>query len=40
MIKALLTKKSHNRLNLKKGMMCYAIIKALNINDVINTSLV
>ena len=39
-IKALLTKKSHNRLNLKKGMMCYAIIKALNINDVINTSLV
>ena len=27
-------------LNIKKGMKCYAIIKALNINDVINISLV
>ena len=39
-IKALLTKKSYNRLVLKQGMICYAIIKALNINDVTNISLV
>ncbi len=39
-VKALLTKKSYNRLDLKKGMVCYAIIKALNINDVTNISLV
>ncbi len=39
-IKALLTKKSYYKLNIKKGMYCYAIIKALNINDVTNISLV
>ena len=39
-IKALLTKKSYIKLNIKKGMHCYAIIKALNINDVININLV
>ncbi len=39
-IKALLTKKSYKKLNIKKGTYCYAIIKALNINDVINISLV
>ena len=39
-IKALLTKKSYNKLNIKKGMYCYAIIKALNINDVFNINLV
>ena len=39
-IKALLTKKSYVKLNIKKGMKCYAIIKALNINDVTNISLV
>lgn len=39
-IKALLTRRSYNKLNLKIGANCYAIIKALNINDVINISLV
>ena len=39
-IKALLTKKSYNKLNIKRGMYCYAIIKALNINDVTNVNLV
>ena len=39
-IKALLTKKSYEKLKISKGMNCYAIIKALNINDVINISLV
>ena len=39
-IKALLTKKSYNKLNIKKGMYCFAIIKALNINDVTNINLV
>ena len=39
-IKALLTKKSYSKLNIKKGMQCYAIIKALNINDVTNINLV
>ncbi len=40
LIKALLTKKSYKKLNIKKGTYCYAIIKALNINDVTNISLV
>ena len=31
-IKALLTKKSYNKLNIKKGNYCFAIIKALNRN--------
>ncbi len=39
-IKALLTKKSFRKLNIKKGMQCYAIIKALNINDVTNVNIV
>ena len=39
-IKAHLTKKSFIRLKIKKGSKCYAIIKALNINDVINISMV
>jgi len=39
-IKALLTKKSYDKLNIKEGISCYAIIKALNINDVTNISLV
>ena len=39
-IKALLTKKSYKKLNIKKGMYCFAIIKALNINDVTNINLV
>ena len=33
-------KKSYRKLNIKKGMQCYAIIKALNINDVTNVNLV
>ena len=39
-IKAHLTKKSFTKLNIKKGTKCFAIIKALNINDVININLV
>ena len=39
-IKAHLTKKSFSKLKIKKGSRCFAIIKALNINDVININLV
>ena len=39
-LKAHLTKKSFNKLNIKEGINCFAIIKALNINDVISISLV
>tara|TARA_A100001011_G_scaffold394228_1_gene486107 strand:- start:9681 stop:10766 length:1086 start_codon:yes stop_codon:yes gene_type:complete len=39
-IKAHLTKKSFTRLKIKKGGKCYAVIKALNINDVINITIV
>ncbi|MAJ24101.1 MAG: molybdenum ABC transporter ATP-binding protein [Rickettsiales bacterium] len=37
--KAHLTKKSFIKLKIKKGIKCFAIIKALNINDVIDVSL-
>ena len=40
LLRLFLTKKSYNKLNIKKGMYCYAIIKALNINDVTNINLV
>ncbi len=39
-IKAHLTKKSFTKLKIKKGNKCFAIIKALNINDVINITIV
>ncbi len=39
-IKALLTKKSYKKLKINRGMYCYTIIKALNINDVTNINLV
>ena len=39
-IKAHITKKSFTKLKIKKGTKCFAIIKALNINDVINITLV
>ena len=39
-IKAHLTKKSFTKLKINKGSSCFAIIKALNINDVINIKIV
>ena len=39
-LKADLTLKSYKTLNLKIGNECYAIIKALNINDIINISMI
>ncbi len=38
--KAHITKKSFIKLNITKGISCFAIIKALNINDVIDINLV
>ncbi len=38
-LKAHLTIKSFRKLNLKTGDFCYALIKAVNINDIINISL-
>ena len=40
LLKAHLTYKSYLKLKIAKGMRCYAIIKALNINDIIDISLV
>ena len=39
-LKAHLTIKSFKRLKIKKGTKCYAIIKAININDIIDISLI
>jgi len=39
-LKAHLTYKSYLKLKIKKGMLCFAIIKALNINDIIDISLI
>ena len=39
-LKAHLTLKSFKRLKIKKGTKCYAIIKAININDIIDISLI
>ena len=39
-IKAHLTKRSFTKLKINKGSTCFAIIKALNINDVINITIV
>ena len=39
-LKAHLTLKSFNKLKIKKGTKCYAIIKAININDIIDISLI
>ncbi len=39
-LKAHLTIKSFKKLKIKKGTKCYAIIKAININDIIDISLI
>ena len=39
-IKAKITKKSFVKLKLKPGVRCYALVKAVNINDIIKISLI
>ena len=38
-LKAHITKKSFQKLRLKPGKICYALVKAVNINDITNVSL-